>query len=102
MGQRAISIFQSCIPLFQVLSDSHRQGILLLLNERGTLTVNEITEQSKLSRPAISHHLKLLLEKGLITVEQKGTQRYYSISLESSIDMLKQLVAALEEDCLLK
>lgn len=100
MGQKAISIFQTCIPLFQVLSDNHRQSILLMLSEKGHMTVNEITEHSSLSRPAISHHLKLLLEKGFITVEQKGTQRYYSASLHASVDLLKQLVAALEEECL--
>lgn len=100
MGQQAISIFQSCIPLFQVLSDNHRQNILLILTERGQMTVNEITEQSSLSRPAISHHLKLLLEKGLISVEQKGTQRYYSTSLKPSVELLKELVAALEKECL--
>ncbi|MFS0868921.1 ArsR/SmtB family transcription factor [Paenibacillus xylanilyticus] len=100
MGQEALTIFQSCIPLFQVLSDNHRQGILLTLTERGQMTVNEITEQSSLSRPAISHHLKLLLEKGLISVEQKGTQRYYSASLKPSVERLKELVAALEKECL--
>lgn len=100
MGQRALAIFQSCIPLFQVLSDPHRQGILLILNEQGALSVNEITEHVQLSRPAVSHHLKLLLEKGLITVEQKGTQRYYAASLGASVQRLKELVAALEEECL--
>ncbi|MEC0125449.1 ArsR/SmtB family transcription factor [Paenibacillus pabuli] len=100
MGQKAISIFQTCIPLFQVLSDNHRQAILLALSEKGSMTVNEITEQFSLSRPAISHHLKLLLEKGLISVEQKGTQRYYSASLKSSVELLKELVAAMEEECL--
>ncbi|CAI6051154.1 hypothetical protein PAECIP112173_01395 [Paenibacillus sp. JJ-100] len=100
MSHKALSIFQDCIPLFQVLSDNHRQSILLMLSEKGKMTVNEITEQSTLSRPAISHHLKLLLEKGLISVEQKGTQRYYSASLRASVDLLKELVAALEEECL--
>ncbi|QOS79325.1 winged helix-turn-helix transcriptional regulator [Paenibacillus sp. JNUCC31] len=100
MGQKAISIFQSCIPLFQVLSDNHRQAILLALSEKGSMTVNEITDQFSLSRPAISHHLKLLLEKGLISVEQKGTQRYYSASLTSSVALLKELVTAMEEECL--
>lgn len=100
MGQKALSIFQSCMPLFQVLSDPHRQSILMTLTEKGRMTVNEITEQSSLSRPAISHHLRLLLDKDLISVEQQGTQRYYSASLHASVQLLKELVAALEEECL--
>lgn len=43
MGQKAIEVFRSCIPLFQALSDPHRQDIVLLLAEHDKLTVNEIT-----------------------------------------------------------
>jgi ArsR family transcriptional regulator, arsenate/arsenite/antimonite-responsive transcriptional repressor len=100
MGQKAIGVFRSCIPLFQTLSDPHRQDIILLLANHDALTVNEITEHSKLSRPAISHHLKLLKECGLIQVEQQGTQRYYSLSLESSVTLLKELIQTVEQDCL--
>lgn len=95
-----MDVFRSCIPIFQTLSDPHRQDIILLLAEHDTLTVNEITEQSKLSRPAISHHLKLLKECGIIQVEQQGTQRFYSLSLESSVSLLKDLIDTVEQDCL--
>ncbi|WML49773.1 metalloregulator ArsR/SmtB family transcription factor [Neobacillus sp. PS3-34] len=100
MGQKAVEVFRSCIPLFQTLSDPHRQDIILLLADHEALTVNEITEQSKLSRPAISHHLKLLRDSGLIAVEQKGTQRYYSLSLDTSVNLLKKLINTVENDCL--
>lgn len=100
MGQKAMDVFRSCIPIFQTLSDPHRQDIILLLAENDSLTVNEITEHSKLSRPAISHHLKLLKECGLIQVEQQGTQRHYSLSLESSVSLLKNLIDTVEQDCL--
>lgn len=95
-----MEVFRSCIPIFQNLSDPHRQDIILLLAEHDALTVNEITEHSKLSRPAISHHLKLLKECGLISVEQQGTQRYYSLSLEPSVSRLKELINTVEQDCL--
>lgn len=100
MGQEAIKLFRACTPVFQTLSDPHRQDILLLLSEHKVLTVNEITNHSKLSRPAISHHLRLLKEQGLVKVEQEGTQRFYSVTLGDSVALLKQLVAALERDCL--
>lgn len=100
MGKEALSIFRKCLPVLQTLSDAHRQDILLLLSESGSLTVNEITERMTLSRPAISHHLKLLKNAGVLQVEQQGTQRYYSLSLEESVQLLKQLLATLERDCL--
>ncbi|MFD3257134.1 ArsR/SmtB family transcription factor [Paenibacillus lentus] len=100
MGKEALNIFRKSLPVLQTLSDAHRQDILLLLSESGSLTVNEITERMTLSRPAISHHLKLLKNAGVLQVEQQGTQRYYSLSLEESVQLLKQLLATLERDCL--
>ncbi len=99
MSQQALQLFRTCIPVFQTLSDPHRQDILLLLSRHDKLTVNEIADHSHLSRPAISHHLKLLLDKGLVQVEQQGTQRYYRLSLEDSLKMLKELVFIVERDC---
>lgn len=96
MSQKAITIFKECIPIFEVLRDSHRQNIILLLCEKGELTVNQIADQSSLSRPAISHHLKLLRAEGLIQVRQAGTQRFYSASLHTSIQLLKELTKQLE------
>ncbi|AZK47547.1 ArsR/SmtB family transcription factor [Paenibacillus lentus] len=100
MGKEALNIFRQCLPVLQTLSDAHRQDILLLLSENGSLTVNEITERMTLSRPAISHHLKQLKNAGVVQVEQQGTQRYYSLSLEKSVLLLKQLLTTLERDCL--
>ncbi|MNI90804.1 Transcriptional repressor SdpR [compost metagenome] len=64
------------------------------------MTVNEITEQLPLSRPAVSHHLKLLKNAGVVGVEQLGTLRYYFLSMQDSVDLLRRLLAALERDCL--
>ncbi|GMB07993.1 ArsR family transcriptional regulator [Thermolongibacillus altinsuensis] len=100
MSEKAMELFRACIPLFQTLSDPHRQDIILLLAEHEALTVNEITEHSRLSRPAISHHLKILRDAGLVKVEQKGTQRYYLLSLDNAVQLLKQLIQSVEQECL--
>lgn len=100
MGEKAIDVFRSCIPLFTALSDPARQDIILLLADQERLSVNEITEQSTLSRPAISHHLKILREHKLVEIEQKGTQRYYSLSLDHSVELLKKLIHTVENECL--
>jgi len=101
MAQQAIDVFRACIPLFQTFSDPSRQDIILLLAEHETLSVNEIADQSILSRPAISHHLKILRDNRLVQIEQKGTHRYYSLSLETSVEQLKELIKLVEEECIL-
>ncbi|NRD76865.1 winged helix-turn-helix transcriptional regulator [Bacillus sp. BRMEA1] len=98
-SKQAIDVFRSCIPLFNALSDPARQDIILLLAEREPLSVNEIAEQSNLSRPAISHHLKIMRDVYLVKIEQKGTQRYYSLSLNQSVEQLKQLIEIVEQEC---
>ncbi|GGE58936.1 ArsR/SmtB family transcription factor [Priestia taiwanensis] len=100
MGQQALSQFRACIPVFQLLCDPNRQDIILLLSKNSALTVNEITAQSSLSRPAISHHLKLLREQGLVTVDKRGTERYYSLSLGDAVESWKKLIALIEDECL--
>lgn len=100
MTKQAIDVFRACIPLFQTFSDPARQDIILLLAEHETLSVNEIADQSLLSRPAISHHLKILRDNRLVQIEQKGTQRYYSLSLETSVEQLKELIQLVEEECI--
>lgn len=101
MGQQAVDVFRECIPLFNALSDTARQDIILLLAEHERLSVNEITEQSNLSRPAISHHLKIMRDNELVMIDQKGTQRYYSLSLNKSVDQLKKLIEIVEKECIL-
>lgn len=100
MGKQALEVFRECLPILQTLSDAHRQDILLLLSGNGKMTVNELTEKLPLSRPAVSHHLKLLRQAGVVTVQQAGTQRYYELSMRDSVELLRRLLAALEQDCL--
>jgi ArsR family transcriptional regulator len=99
MGKEAMDVFRSCIPLFQALSDPARQDIILLLAEEEPLTVNEITAKSRLSRPAISHHLKVLRDVHLLQIEKKGTQHYYSLALDEAVGLLKELVHTVETTC---
>lgn len=98
MSQRTLTILSECIPVFTMLQDENRQQILMLLFDNGSMTVNEITDQLLLSRPAVSHHLKLLLDSKLVTVTKSGKERIYSICMDNAIDQLKQLLASIEKD----
>ncbi|TFI48051.1 metalloregulator ArsR/SmtB family transcription factor [Cytobacillus firmus] len=101
MSQKAIDVFRACIPLFHALSDPARQDIIILLAEHDALSVNEIAQQSNLSRPAISHHLKIMRDNNLVLTEQKGTQRLYTLAIEQGVEQLKKLIQIVESECIL-
>ena len=112
--------FRECIPLFIALGDSTRLAIIQQLYEveedrrspeteqkcsrsvsekrrAPGLNVKEITEKTSLSRPAVSHHLKILKDSGLIAVEKRGVCNYYHLTSQSAIDRLLRLNEALQQ-----
>ena len=99
MPQQIMSLMRQCIPIFTVLSDENRHKILQLLLENGKMNVNDITEHLHLSRPAVSHHLKIMLQAHSISVEQIGKERFYSIAMADAITQLKQLTDLMEKHC---
>ncbi len=98
MSKKTLHILSECIPIFTMLQDDNRQQILMLLFDRKNMTVTELTEQLALSRPAVSHHLKLLLDSGLVRVTKNGKERIYSLCMDNAIELLKDLLASIEDD----
>ncbi|TMU56908.1 ArsR/SmtB family transcription factor [Flagellimonas algicola] len=70
--------------VFQAIADPVRRDIIKLLSEQA-LTVNEVAEQFQVSRPAISKHLKILEECGIISYSQKGRERHCLIQPKNLI-----------------
>lgn len=60
--------------VFQAIADPIRRDIIELLATE-TLSVNEVAEKFEISRPAISKHLKILNECGIIDFNQIGRER---------------------------
>ncbi|EOT38426.1 ArsR/SmtB family transcription factor [Enterococcus dispar] len=98
MAEQTLEIFKKGIPIFTILQDENRQQILVMLCKTNRMTVNQITEKLSLSRPAVSHHLKLMLNAGILSVSQSGTERYYSADMTSTVTLLKALTQSLEAD----
>lgn len=98
MSQRTLAILSDCIPVFTMLQDENRQQILMLLFDYQEMTVTELTQQLSLSRPAVSHHLKLLLDTRLVDVSKKGKERIYRLRMDAAISQLKSLLTSLESD----
>lgn len=88
--------FQDCMPLFIALGDEVRLSIIEALTGNDSdinsgLNVKEITEKTNLSRPAISHHLKILKEAGLVRARKAGTANYYYLTIRDSTRQLMAL-----------
>jgi DNA-binding transcriptional ArsR family regulator len=62
----------------QALGDPTRRAVLEQLRE-GPLAVGEIAARLPVSRPAVSQHLRVLKEAGLVTERQNGTRRLYRV-----------------------
>ncbi len=78
------------------LGDEKRQAIIVRLLEEGAcqgVRVSELTEDTKLSRPAVSHHLKILKDANIVDYRSEGTKNYYYLTHETKeIEKLKQLL----------
>jgi DNA-binding transcriptional ArsR family regulator len=66
--------------VFVALGDEHRQRIMLTFQKGERLTVGQISAVSTLSRPAVSHHLKILRAAGVLESEKIGKQVYLRIN----------------------
>lgn len=79
------------------LGDENRQHLILTMMQMGRcggVRVGEIAAHSHLSRPAVSHHLRILKEAGVVAVRREGTRNYYyfdagSGTLNALDDMLQ-------------
>ncbi|MCM2998612.1 ArsR/SmtB family transcription factor [Paenibacillus cellulositrophicus] len=92
--------FKDCIPLLEVLTDVNRQAIIMLLAQnKSGLNVNTIAGHINLSRPAVSHHLKVLKQSGFIKSEKKGVENYYVLTVRKPLEQLKTLITAVEDEC---
>ena len=70
--------------LFKALADPHRVKIInLLATSPDPVCVCEFTGPLGLSQPTVSHHLKKLVEAGLLDREQRGTWAYYSLNRDA-------------------
>ena len=67
--------------VFQAIADPTRRDIINLVAKK-TLTPNSIADSFDVSRQAISKHIKILTECGLIVIDQQGRERYCYVKAE--------------------
>ncbi len=77
---------------FAALADPVRRDLVLRL-ARGTARVVDLTSDHPISRPAISRHLKVLSEAGLVEAEDRGRERHYRLRHDGLAVLADWLVA---------
>lgn len=96
--------FKGCQKVLSAIGDEVRQHIIiqmLAFNHSGEtrctgMRVGEIAALTSLSRPAISHHLQILKDAGLLKMRREGTRNFYYfdadvVALQSLIEMLEHV-----------
>lgn len=78
--------------VFQAIADPNRRAILALLAQQ-RLTLNGVAENFRISRPAVSRHIKILKECGLVVVIPQGRERF----VEARFDKLGEVSDWIEE-----
>ena len=90
------SIDQGDIPIFKnsvlkALSDSTRQGIIVILGKYQTLCVNDLAAWFNVSRPTVSHHLNILKEAKMVHSKKFGKETYYYLNISYMKRSVKNL-----------
>ena len=80
------------------MSDEYRQQLIMDIAEAGRegINVSNLSAKSNLSRPAISHHLKVLKDSGLIKPKKLGTQIFYQLNLSENFKTVSELITSME------
>lgn len=94
--QRLAGEFEGCRQILQALGDENRQHLMLEMMQMEKcegVRVGEITEKTHLSRPAVSHHLRILRDAGIVKMRREGTKNYYYIDADT--DAMNRIIGML-------
>ena len=82
------------IELLRALADPQRAALISILARAGCeVCVCDLTELLDVAQPTVSHHLRILRDAGLISVERRGTWSYYSLAPDAH----QRLTAAVDD-----
>lgn len=78
--------FENCRKVLTAIGNETRLHLLLVMMNSGKcggVRVGEIAKQTNLSRPAVSHHLQILKDAGIIKMRREATKNYYYIDADT-------------------
>jgi len=76
------TVDRACAPVFAALGDSTRLGIVTRLCTGGPMSVTRLTEGTAVTRQAVSKHLRVLAEAGLLRGRRRGRERVWELEPE--------------------
>lgn len=80
------------------MGDRHRQRILLLFEPDERLNVSQIVQTSTLSRTAVSHHLKILREAGILGSRKVGKEVFFWLEKTYLLETLGTVVTYIQQE----
>ena len=87
--------FDNCSKFLIAIGDETRQHMLIEMMKMRKfqgVRVGEITEKTNLSRPAVSHHLAIMKDAGIVNMRKEGTMNFYYLDIEAkTINQLMNL-----------
>lgn len=89
--------FKEVTRFLTAIGDPVRLQILYLLGAQGRRNVGDIAGQFRLSRPAISHHLKVLKDAGVLESEKVGQEVFYWLERDRMVASLRALADAVDD-----
>ena len=84
--------FSASAKILTAIGDETRQHLILEMMKMGNcmgVRVGDITKKTNLSRPAVSHHLQIMKDAGIVKVRKEGTKNYYG----STAQLLRQALS---------
>ncbi|MCL2037685.1 winged helix-turn-helix domain-containing protein [Candidatus Saccharibacteria bacterium] len=90
--KRIAQLFRQTLPLFDGLGHPVRQKLMMLMLEDKPHTVAELAAKIGMSRPSVSHHLRVMLENDMIIAERVGRKTYYRPMVAKYIAPLQGLI----------
>ncbi len=79
------------MDVFTALADPTRRALLAKLQDEGECDVGELVAAHEVSQPAISRHLRVLLDAGLVSVRQHGRRRHYRVQPDGLLPLISYL-----------
>jgi DNA-binding transcriptional ArsR family regulator len=90
--------FKNTAAIFIALGDEHRQRILLAFEKGEKLNILQIVSTTTLSRTAVTHHLKVLHQSGVLNSEKIGKEVFFWINSAAVMDAIERVLTYIKNE----
>lgn len=91
------NLYEKNSKIFKALGDAKRLEIVSILSE-GEKCACELLEYFKFTQPTLSHHMKVLMDCGIVDLRKKGTWNHYSLNNKNANRIVLFLMETITEN----